>query len=105
MRGVGGATSGTKHCQEGAMRHLLGLLLLGWLGLLGFAPAVSPELRAFEVGINVNDVEMAVAVPAGADADVVAKNFGAKHGLSADGASVVARRILSRGAELSGKWL
>eukprot|EP01043_Picozoa_sp_COSAG02_P084026 COSAG02_NODE_21930_length_769_cov_1463.992537_1_plen_38_part_01 len=38
------------------MRHLLGLLLLGWLGLLGFAPAVSPELRAFEVGINVNDV-------------------------------------------------
>ena len=77
-------------------------LFYGSLLALPVSPAA---LGAFEVGISVNDVEVQVTVPAGADADVVAKHVGAQHGLSADGTSVVARTILSRSAELSGKSL
>ena len=83
-------------------------LVLLWLTGAAAAQGVPEDLlavTAYEVPITVDGQEVLLPVPAGADADAVARQFGVKYGLDAGGISTVARTVLSRGAELSGKSL
>ena len=59
----------------------------------------------FVVLIRINGGEAQLSVPAGADADTVAQEFGRARGLGAEDVSTVARTILAKGAEVSGRRL
>ena len=72
------------------------------MALAAVAAAADPP---FVVLIRINGGEAQLSVPAGADADTVAQEFGRARGLGAEDVSTVARTILAKGAEVSGRRL